>query len=61
MENSQPSAPAYFSLGARTMTANELAEALRHVVHDAADAGLDRETLLSEIDDIADAMRTCDE
>ena len=43
------------------MTADEFAEALRRVVSDAEEAGLDRETLLAVFDDMREAMRACDD
>ena len=41
---------------ARPMTAEEFAEALRRLISDAQEAGLDRETLLGVIEDVADEM-----
>ena len=38
------------------MTSDEFAEALSRVVGDAEDAGLDPETILAEIEDMAEGM-----
>ena len=41
------------------MTSDEFAEALSRLVGEAEDAGLDPETVLAEIEDMAQAMRLC--
>ena len=41
------------------MTSGEFTEKLRDLVGEAEDAGLEPEKILAEIEDMAEAMRTC--